>query len=332
MEVFAWLAYDTPGLNLEFACHKLNINPSTRPIVQKIRRSSVEHTEAVIVEVEKLLASGAIRKVQYPQWLSNTVVVKKKNGKLRVCIDFTCLNKACPKDSFPLPRIDQLVDSTAGHGRMSFLDAYCGYHQIPLFGPDQEKTTFITPRGTYCYKVMPFGLKKMEHSSMERSSKSFVSTSESNIGTLLQARRSTGDTPYPLTYGLEAVIPLEVGLSTLRSELFESTSNKEAIAQALDMAKGRREAALIRLVANQQQLIKSFNQKVFPRQFTLGELVLRKVMDHKRVPGEGKLRPNWEGPYKVTVVTGNRAYYLEDLKGRAIPRPWNVANLKKYYQ
>ncbi|XP_028065850.1 uncharacterized protein LOC114268815 [Camellia sinensis] len=159
MEVFAWSAYDTPGLDPEFACHKLNINPSARPIVQKSRRSSVEHTEAVIAEVEKLLASGAIREVQYPQWLSNTVVVKKKNEKWRVCVDFTCLNKACPKDSFPLPLIDQLVDSTAGHERMSFLDAYSGYHQIPLFSPDQEKTTFITPRGTYCYKVMPFGLK-----------------------------------------------------------------------------------------------------------------------------------------------------------------------------
>ena len=113
----------------------------------------------MIAEVKKLLASGVIREVQYPQWLSNTVVVKKKNGKWRVCVDFTCLNKACPKDSFPLPRIDQLVDSTAGHERISFLDAYSGYHQIPLFGPNQEKTAFITPKGTYCYKVMLFGLK-----------------------------------------------------------------------------------------------------------------------------------------------------------------------------
>ena len=146
------------------------------------------------------------------------------------------------------------------------------------------------------------------------------------------ARRPTGETPYSLTYGMEAIIPLEVGLPTLRSELFESSSNEEAIAQALDMAEGRREAALIRLEAYQQQLIRSFNQKVFPRQFIPGELVLRKVMDHKRVPGEGKLGPNWEGPYKITAVVGNGAYYLEDLNGKAIPRPWNIANLKKYYQ
>ena len=88
------------------------------------------------------------------------MVVKKKNGKWRVCVDFTNLNKACPKDSFPLPKIDQMIDATAGHDWMSFLNAYRDYHQIPMSGPDQEKTAFITPQGIYCYKVMPFGLKK----------------------------------------------------------------------------------------------------------------------------------------------------------------------------
>jgi hypothetical protein len=87
------------------------------------------------------------------------VVVKKKNGKWRVCINFTDLNKACLKDPFPLPRIDQLVDSASGHDRLSFLDAFQGYHQIPMNVADQEKTAFITPRGAYYYKVMPFGLK-----------------------------------------------------------------------------------------------------------------------------------------------------------------------------
>ena len=110
-------------------------------------------------EVRRLLAAEVIRPVLYPTWLSNTVVVQKKNGKWRVCVDFTDLNKVCPKDHFPLPRIDQLVDSAAGHARMSFLDAFQGYHQIPMTPSDQEKTAFITPRGAYCYKVMPFGLK-----------------------------------------------------------------------------------------------------------------------------------------------------------------------------
>ena len=126
---------------------------------QKARRSAPVHAEAVQKEVEKLLQAGAIREIQYPTWLSNTVVVKKKNGKWRVCVDFTNLNQACPKDPFPLPKIDQLVDATAGHDRMSFLDAFQGYHQIALSAEDREKTAFITPLGIYCYKVMPFGLK-----------------------------------------------------------------------------------------------------------------------------------------------------------------------------
>lgn len=89
------------------------------------------------------------------------MVVKKKNGKWRVCVDFTDLNKACPNDTFPLPKIDQMVDATAGHERMSFLDAYRGYHQIPMHEGNQEKTDFITPGGIFYYKVMPFGLKNV---------------------------------------------------------------------------------------------------------------------------------------------------------------------------
>ena len=110
-------------------------------------------------EVDRLLQAKAIREVHYPEWLSNTVVVKKKNGTWRVCVDFTSLNKACPKDSFPMPKIDQLVDSTAGYRRMSFLDAYRGYHQISMNPANEEKTSFITLLRLYCYRVMPFGLR-----------------------------------------------------------------------------------------------------------------------------------------------------------------------------
>jgi hypothetical protein len=104
-----------------------------------------------------LLKAGFIREVDY--WLANVVLVKKSNGKWRMCVDFTDLNKACPKDSFPLPRIDLLVDSTAGHELLSFMDAFSGYNQIHMEEADQEKTAFITDRGLYCYKMMPFGLK-----------------------------------------------------------------------------------------------------------------------------------------------------------------------------
>ncbi|XXG69131.1 hypothetical protein AAC387_Pa06g2070 [Persea americana] len=148
-----------PSIDPAVMYHKLNVDLNHKPVIQKARRTGAPQIEAVIEEVQKLLEAEAIKEVHYPQWLANTVVVKKKTGKWRVCMDFTELNKTCPKDSFPLPKIDQLIDATAEHDRMSFLDAYRGYHQIPLYEADQEKTSFITPWGTYCYKVMPFGLK-----------------------------------------------------------------------------------------------------------------------------------------------------------------------------
>ena len=102
------------------------------------------------MEVDNLLAARFIREVKYPKWLANVVVVPKKGGKWHVCIDYTDLNETCPKDSFPLLRIDQIVDATAGHGILSFLDAFSGYHQIPMHPPDEEKTAFITPHGLHC--------------------------------------------------------------------------------------------------------------------------------------------------------------------------------------
>ena len=143
----------------DFICHHLKVNPLVVPKKQLPRCPSKEHAEAVRQEVTKLKQAGAIMEVFYPKWLANTVVVKKKSGKWRVCVDFTDLNKACPKDPFPMPKINQLVDATVGHPQMSFLDAFRGYHQIPLALDDQEKTAFITPVGNYHYKVMPFDLK-----------------------------------------------------------------------------------------------------------------------------------------------------------------------------
>ena len=102
------------------------------PKKQKPRRSTKEHVEAVKLEVKRLREFWAIKEIFFAKWLANTVVVKKKNGKWRVCVDFTDLNRACPKDLFPMPKIDQLVDATYRHPRMSFLDDFQGYHQIAL--------------------------------------------------------------------------------------------------------------------------------------------------------------------------------------------------------
>ena len=111
-------------MDLEFICHNLNVNPLIAPKKQLPRGPSKEHAKAVREEVAKLKQAGAIKEVFYPKWLANTVVVKKKSGKWQVCVDFMDLNKACPKDPFPMPKIDQLVDATVGHPRMSFLDAF----------------------------------------------------------------------------------------------------------------------------------------------------------------------------------------------------------------
>ncbi|KAG7541661.1 Retrotransposon gag domain [Arabidopsis thaliana x Arabidopsis arenosa] len=138
---------DMPGIDPSIICHKLNVDPSFKPVKQKRRKLGVERAKAVNDEVDKLLKIGSIREVQYPEWVANTVVVKKKNGKDRVCIDFTDLNKACPKDSFPLPHIDRLVESTAGNELLTFMDAFSGYNQIMMDPEDQEKTSFITDRG-----------------------------------------------------------------------------------------------------------------------------------------------------------------------------------------
>jgi hypothetical protein len=135
------------------------MDPSFRPRKQRLRKMSDDKAEGARNEVKRLHSAGVIREVTYPEWLTNTVMVKKANGKWRMCIDFTDLNKACPKDEFPLPRIDSLVDAAASSELMSLLDCYSGYRQIWMKKEDEPKTSFITPSGTYCYLRMPEGLK-----------------------------------------------------------------------------------------------------------------------------------------------------------------------------
>jgi hypothetical protein len=120
---------------------------------------SGEKVATLKAEVQRLLDIGFIREVDYPSWLANAIVVKKKNVKWRMCTDFSDLNECCPKDNFLLTRIDKVVDSVAGCKIMALLDCFLGYHQIWLRKEDEEKTSFITPFGTYYYLRMPEGLK-----------------------------------------------------------------------------------------------------------------------------------------------------------------------------
>ena len=132
-------------------------------------------------EVRKLLEAGFIREVYYPNWLANVVMVKKNNGKWRMCVDFTDLNRACPKDSYPLPRIDTLLDSTARHELLSFMDAFSGYNQIKMKEEDQEKTSFMTSEGLLCYKVMSFRLKNAGATYQRLMNKMFTHQLERNV-------------------------------------------------------------------------------------------------------------------------------------------------------
>jgi hypothetical protein len=155
-DIFAWSPSYMPGIPREVAEHSLDIPPHSRVVQQQLRRFDEERRRAIGVELRKLLEAGFIKEVFHPTWLANPVLVKKKNGKWQMCIDYTSLNKACPKVPFPLPRIDQIVDSTAGCELLCFFDAYSGYHQIKT---DQLVTSFITPFGMFCYVTMSFGLR-----------------------------------------------------------------------------------------------------------------------------------------------------------------------------
>ncbi|XP_015935314.1 uncharacterized protein LOC107461347 [Arachis duranensis] len=158
-DLFAWTPEDMPGINPKVICHKLAIDKTARPVAQKKRNLGEEKKQAALEETKKLLNAGFIREIRFTTWLSNVVMVRKSSGKWRMCVDFTNLNKACPKDAYLLPCIDKLVDNASGFKALSFMDAYSGYNQILMHPEDQSKTAFITEHGNFCYKVMPFGLK-----------------------------------------------------------------------------------------------------------------------------------------------------------------------------
>jgi hypothetical protein len=158
-DVFAWSPSDMPDIPRDVDEHLLDIRARARPVKQPLRRFDEEKRRAIGEEIHKLMAAGFIKEVIHPEWLANPVLVRKKGGKWRMCVDYTGLNKACPKVPYPLPRIDQIVDSTAGCESLSFLEAYPGYHQIRMKESDQLATSFITPFGMYCYVTMPFGLR-----------------------------------------------------------------------------------------------------------------------------------------------------------------------------
>jgi len=159
LDAFAWTAADMPDIDPDLLCHHLTMDPSVRPVRQRRRKFNEEKRQVIWEETGKLLKAGHIQEIQYPEWLANVVLVKKANGKWRMCANFTDLNKACPKDSYSLPSFDTLVDSASGCRLLSFLDAFSGYNQIMMHPRDECKTAFMTESSCYFYRAMPFGLK-----------------------------------------------------------------------------------------------------------------------------------------------------------------------------
>ena len=144
-------------------------------------------------------------------------------------------------------------------------------------------------------------------------------------------RKSTGETPFSMTYGAEAVISLESGFPTMRSSTFTLDGNNELLRMNLDLIEERRENARVQLAYYQHKLKQGYDMNVKLKPLAPVDLVLRKVVENTKNPTWEKLGPNWEGPYRITLVVGIGAYYLEDLDERVVLRPWNVNNLKRYY-
>jgi hypothetical protein len=158
-DIFAWSYEEMPGIDPKIVEHEITTYPNAKPIRQKIHPVNPRKVVAIKSEVEKLLKAGFIYPIHLTQWVSNPVPVDKKKGMIHVCTDFCDLNKACTKDNYPTPFIDQIIDECTGCEAFSFMDGFSGYNQIQIKPEDQHKTTFICLWGTFSYCKMPFGLK-----------------------------------------------------------------------------------------------------------------------------------------------------------------------------
>jgi hypothetical protein len=160
-DVFSWSYEEMPGIDPKIVEHEIITYPDAKPVRQKLRPVNPRKAAAIKAEVEKLLKAGFIYPIHLTEWVSNPIPVDKKQGTIRVCTDFCDLNKACSKDNYPTPFIDQIIDECAGCEAFSFMDGFSGYNQIQVKPEDQHKMTFICPWGTFAYRKMPFGLKNV---------------------------------------------------------------------------------------------------------------------------------------------------------------------------
>ena len=148
-----------PGIDPSIVVHEIKTYSTAKPVRKKLRQVHPRKATTIKAKVENLLKAGFIYLVPLMEWVSNIVLVNKKQGTIRVYIDFQEMNKACPKDNFSTLHIDQIIDNCARSVIFSFMDGFSGYNQIEILPTDQQQTTFIFPWGTFVYKKLPFGLK-----------------------------------------------------------------------------------------------------------------------------------------------------------------------------
>jgi len=158
-DVFAWSYEEMPGIDPTIVVHEIKTYPDAKLVRQLLRQIHPRKATAIKAEVVKLLKAGFIYPIPLTDWVSNIVPINKKQGTIRICIDYRDINRACPKDNYPTPYIDQIIDDCAGSELFSFMDGFSSYNQINILPADQPKTAFICPWGTFAYCKLPFGLK-----------------------------------------------------------------------------------------------------------------------------------------------------------------------------
>jgi hypothetical protein len=149
------------GIDPEIVIHDIKTYPDAKPVRKHLHPVHPHKAAAIKLEVKKLLKSSFIYSVALTDWVSNLVPIDKKQGTIRVCVDYRDINKACPKDKFPTPFVDQIVDDYAGSEIFFLMDGFSGYNQINIVPEDQHKIVFICPWGTFAYQKLPFGLKNV---------------------------------------------------------------------------------------------------------------------------------------------------------------------------
>jgi hypothetical protein len=160
-DVFAWIYEEMSGIDPDIIVHEISTYPDAKPVQQRLHPVHPHKVIAIKLEVEKLLKTDFIYPGDLTDWVSNLVSINKKQGTICVCVYYRDINKSCPKDNYPTPLIDQIIDDCTESEIFSLMDGFSGYNQINIFPTDQHKTAFIYPCGTFAYEKLPFGLKNV---------------------------------------------------------------------------------------------------------------------------------------------------------------------------